>query len=77
MFRISVWTGLDLCLGGVSPPKPPVATGLIRLDLDCSILLVFTILLIFFAFFGVFSGNLRFSYSHPHTNSLSILTFYF
>jgi len=25
----SIWGGLELCLGGLSPPKPAVATGLI------------------------------------------------
>jgi len=29
VLRISIWEGLELCLGGLSPPKPPVATGLI------------------------------------------------
>jgi len=23
VFHISVWGGLDLCLAGLSPPKPP------------------------------------------------------
>ena len=29
-----VWGGLVLCLGGISPPKPPVATGLIPTLVD-------------------------------------------
>ena len=28
VFHVSTWGGLELCLGGLSPPKPPVATGL-------------------------------------------------
>jgi len=30
VFHISVWWGLELCLGGISPPQPPVAMGLPR-----------------------------------------------
>jgi len=29
VFHISIWGGLELCLGGLSPPKPPVTTGLL------------------------------------------------
>jgi len=29
VFHISIWRCLELCLGGLSPPKKPVATGLI------------------------------------------------
>ena len=27
MFHISIWGGLELCLGGLSPPKPPRGDG--------------------------------------------------
>jgi len=30
MFHISIWGDLELCLGGLSPQKPPLATGLHR-----------------------------------------------
>jgi len=29
VFQISIWGVLELCLGGLCPPKPPVATGLV------------------------------------------------
>jgi len=29
MFHILIWGGLELCLGELSPPETPVATGLI------------------------------------------------
>ena len=28
MLHISIWGGLELCSGGLNPPKPPVASGL-------------------------------------------------
>jgi len=28
VFNVSIWGGLEICLGGLSPQKPPVATGL-------------------------------------------------
>jgi len=28
VFHVSIWGGFELCFGGISPPKPPVATGL-------------------------------------------------
>jgi len=27
VYHVSIWGGLELCLGELSPPKPPVATG--------------------------------------------------
>jgi len=30
VFHTSIWEGLELCLGGLSPPKPPVATELVH-----------------------------------------------
>jgi len=28
VFHVSIWGGLELCLGGLAPRIPPVATGL-------------------------------------------------
>jgi len=33
VFHVSIWGGLKLCLGGISPPMPLVATGL---NLPCN-----------------------------------------
>jgi len=27
VFPVSIWGGLELCLGGISPPKPPHGEG--------------------------------------------------
>jgi len=35
VFQISVWGDLELCLGGLSPPKPPVTTGLLQAIVAC------------------------------------------
>jgi len=40
VFHISIWMSLELCLGRLSPLKPPVATGLIEPQKNAERLLV-------------------------------------
>jgi len=40
---LSIWCGLEICLGGLSPPNPPVATGLLCTIIVLVLFIYFTI----------------------------------